>query len=77
MYRPINGRLHQRRACLVGNVDDRQRWCCVTHLIDRHVADRRRIIAFQFFSDGLALFVDIDVCVDHEGVIKPSEIRRR
>ena len=78
--RPVLRRFLDRRkrndTRLVRLSDIRQRGNALAYLVDRHIADLGRIVARQFGFDGFAALVDVDVGIDHIGLVEGIRIRR-
>ena len=78
--RPVFRRFSHRRkrndTRLVGLTDIGQRGNTLAYLIDRDIADLGRVVASEFGFDRLAALVDIDIGIDHVGLVKRVRIRR-
>ena len=64
----------RRRAVFIRRLDRGKRRSAGAHLIDCDVADLGRIVACHTLADRRTVVIDIDVGVDHIGLVEHAEI---
>src|SRR5215216_4541318 len=87
MDRPLGRPDRRRSAETLSGIDDlstallrrrydREGGCGLADLIDRDVADPRRVAVRERIGQGLPALIDVDVRVDHERPVEDPEVRR-